>query len=341
MPDAGAGVRSVSLQVDGQAVDTVAAGGHCSDVDESNAHPYEYARVRPCPPTLEGALALRPEHLPTSNGHVASVVATDAAGQQTVLVAARVARAAPSGFRASDAGFINPDLNVTSASVNGIRGGPARMKLAFVVKRKDGTRARRRFLSRRSVRYGQRASFRGRVTTPTGQPIVGARVWRAVASKGGEWRLSGRPLITSRTGRVTGRTPVRGGSRRMQLVYFPYTHVNGHGTTPPRLLSVRATTTIGLDQAGYRNGDTARFSGRILSRPVVAQKSVHLQALVRGTWRTFDTTRANSKGRWALRYRFSATRRLTMYRFRAVIPAETQYPWATGHSRILRVLVAP
>ena len=127
----------------------------------------------------------------------------------------------------------------------------------------------------------------------------------------------------------------------MQLVYVPYTHVNGHGTTPSRLLSVRATTTIGLDQAGYRNGDTARFSGRILSGPVVAQKSVHLQALVRGTWRTFDTTRATSNGRWALRYRFSATRRLTMYRFRAAVPAETEYPWATGHSRILRVLVAP
>ncbi len=74
---------------------------------------------------------------------------------------------------------------------------------------------------------------------------------------------------------------------------------------------------------------------------MLVHKSVYLQALVRGQWRTFGTTRADANGRWRLRYRFSATRRLITYRFRAVVPAEHGFPWSTGHSRVVRVLVAP
>jgi hypothetical protein len=74
---------------------------------------------------------------------------------------------------------------------------------------------------------------------------------------------------------------------------------------------------------------------------VLARKVVYLQALVRRQWRTFDTTRADAHGRWRLHYRFSATRRLTAYRFRAVVPAEELFPWSTGRSRVVRVLVAP
>jgi hypothetical protein len=166
-------------------------------------------------------------------------------------------------------------------------------------------------------------------------------VWRAVATRGQGWRLSGSPLITSTSGSVVGRTPVHGANREMQLVYFPYTDTNEHAMTPPRSLRVRASTTIQLDQSGYRNGDVARFSGRVVSGPVLARKVVYLQALVRRQWRTFDTTRADAHGRWRLHYRFSATRRLTAYRFRAVVPAEELFPWSTGRSRVVRVLVAP
>jgi hypothetical protein len=106
-------------------------------------------------------------------------------------------------------------------------------------------------------------------------------------------------------------------------------------------LGVRAATTIRLDKARYRNGDTVKFSGRITTRPVIRRKAVYLQVVVRGRWRTFDTTRADSDGVWRLRYRFTATQRPTAYRFRAVIPTDEGYPWAAGHSRALRVLVMP
>ena len=239
--DVGGGVRTVSLRVNGQIVDSAGGGETCGDVDTTNGDPFEYGLMRPCPGQRDAVLTLQPGHLPDADPHVVAAVATDAAGQDTVLAGARVARAAPPGFYARDVGFVNPDLNVAAPrAVNGANGGPGRMYLAFVVKRTRGKRVSTRFLSRRTVRFGQRAIYRGRLTTPEGVPIVGARVWRAVAPRGRSWRLSGRPLVTSKTGRITGRMPARGSSRGVQLVYFPYSDLNGHGTTPTRSLRVRA-----------------------------------------------------------------------------------------------------
>ncbi len=105
---------------------------------------------------------------------------------------------------------------------------------------------------------------------------------------------------------------------------------------------MRAATTIQTDQGGYSNGDTMRFSGRITTLPLARRQAVYLQTIVRGRWRTFGTTRASSRGRWTMAYRFTATRQLTRYRFRAVVPASEQtVSWATGYSRALRVLVSP
>jgi hypothetical protein len=165
-------------------------------------------------------------------------------------------------------------------------------------------------------------------------------VWAASAVTNGVWQISGEPLTTSPSGSVSGRLPAHQPNRDVRLVYFPYSDSSESVQSPPRRLVVRASTTIQLDRARYRNGDTVRFSGRITTRPVIRRKSVYLQVVVRGRWRTFDTTRADGQGRWRLRYQFTATRRLTAYRFRAVIPTDDGYPWATGHSRAVRALVA-
>jgi hypothetical protein len=166
-------------------------------------------------------------------------------------------------------------------------------------------------------------------------------VWRASAVAGGVWQISGAPLTTSAAGRVSGRLPARSPSRDVRLVYFPYSDSSENVQSASRNLDVRAATTIRLDKALYRNGEAVNFSGRITTRPAIRRKSVYLQVVVRGRWRTFDTTRADSDGRWRLRYRFTATRRLTAYRFRAVVPTEQSFPWATGRSQAVRVLVSP
>ncbi len=52
-----------------------------------------------------------------------------------------------------------------------------------------------------------------------------------------------------------------------------------------------------------------------------------------------STTRSNLAGRWLFPYRFGATVGTVKYRFRARLPVEGGYPFATGHSPVVRVLV--
>jgi hypothetical protein len=291
--------------------------------------------MKPCPGQHSAAFTLSPFELGDGGRHVVSIVATDAAGQETAIMTARAALAAPAGYFASS-GFFNPDLDlVAPRRPNGVNGGPANVRLSFAVG--HGTHARS--VARRVVGARVRPRISGRLITAAGAPISGARLWRASAVAGGVWQISGAPLVTSATGRVSGRLRARSPSRDVRLVYFPYSDSSETVQSGSRRLEVRAATTIALDKSRYRNGDTVNFSGRITTVPVIPRKSVYLQVVVRGRWRTFDTTRADSDGRWRLRYRFTATKRLTAYRFRAVIPTEQSFPWATGESPAVRVLV--
>jgi hypothetical protein len=336
--DVGGGVREISMRVDGRVVQRATPVGPCADIDASNGDPYEYALIQPCQAQYSAALTLAPADLADGARHSVSIVATDAAGQDAVLSTARVALAAPSGFFSST-GVINPDLNVIDPRVvNGINGGPGQAALSFVLRR----RAHTRLVIRHVVGASARQRIRGRLTNDVGAPIIAARVWVATALSNGLWQISGGPLTTSKTGRVTVALPAHLPSRDVRLVYFPFSDSSENVQSPPARLEVRAATSIQLDRSGYRNGETAHFSGRIATRPMPPGKAVYLQAIVRGHWRTFATTRANASGRWKLRYRFTATRRLTAYRFRCVVPAETQpVSWASGHSRVMRVLVTP
>jgi hypothetical protein len=335
--DAGGGIREISLRVDGRIVQRVRTEGSCTDVDPGNHDPFEYASMQPCPKHYSSAFTLAPEELANGARHFITVVATDAAGQESVLGVARSALAAPAGFFAST-GFFNPNLDVVSPRTsNGTNAGPAKLRLSFIVR--NGPR--RRLTARRTVGARVRPRIAGRLTTAAGAPITGARVWAASAVANGVWRISGRPMTTSLTGRVTGRLSAGLPSREVCLVYFPYSDSSENVHSSSARLAVRASTTIRLDQAGYRNGDTVKFAGRITTRPVLPRKSVYLQVVVRGRWRTFDTTRADERGRWKLRYRFTATRRPTIYRFRALIPAEHAFAWAPGRSRAVRVVVMP
>lgn len=332
--DAGGGVREVTLRVDGQVVQRLSGGDGCADVDAANADPLEYSLMAPCPPTRSGSLTLAAENLPENEPHSVTAVATDAAGQDAVLGSARVALAAPPHFYEPKHGFYNPDLNVADARhTNGANAADgARLSLRFVGRRGSTTK--------RTVDYSSPARIRGRLSVGN-KPVARARVWLASRLASGEWRISRKPLRTSPRGIVSARLSARGPSRDLRLVYFPYTDTNTSSRSASRALRVRSTTTIQSDQGGYRNGDTLTFTGRVIRKRLIDNKSVYLQARVRGKWRTFATTQADSEGRWRMSHRFEATRRPTIYRFRAVVPSQTGYDWATGHSRTVRVLVTP
>jgi hypothetical protein len=105
-------------------------------------------------------------------------------------------------------------------------------------------------------------------------------------------------------------------------------------------IRVPASSTIRASRRRVRNGRGVTFSGRIRTLPVpAAGKLVEIQAHFRGRWRTFQTVRTTASGRWRFRYRFGATTGRVRFRFRALLSAEGEYPYARGVSRPVKVTV--
>ena len=105
-------------------------------------------------------------------------------------------------------------------------------------------------------------------------------------------------------------------------------------------LRVQATTSLTASKRRLRNGETVVLRGR-LKRPVPETgKLLTLQARIPGGWRTFGTPRARATdGRWSYRYRFTRTPTTSRYTFRVVVPHEAAFPYVTGVSRRLTVVV--
>jgi hypothetical protein len=322
--DVGGGVRALELRVDGQPVGRAEAGGGCTDVA---GVPFEYASIRPCPSHLPATLTLDPVVLLGTLPHRVTVLATDAAGQTSTLLSRPVAAAAPAALFASGRGFFNPDLDLTAPRrVNGAGGGPAKLTLGLV----DAT-----------VRFGQTPVLDGQLTTPEGQPIAGARVWRAVADPGGGWRITGEPLVSSPAGRLGGWFAPRQPSRRVALLYFPYSDAADSFMSPLRRLEVAVGVTLESARRVVRPGGRVRLTARLAVR-VDKGRSVRgtLQVYVDGRWRTLRQLRFRHGARTLRRVvRLRPSGGHTAYRLRVRVPAQRGLPYATGTSRPAVVLI--
>jgi len=322
--DVGGGVRGLELRVDNQVVGRVEPGGGCADV--ANV-PFEYATIKPCPAHLPGTLTLDPAALPGTQPHRVNVVAVDAAGQSSTLLDGIVAAAAPAALFASGRGFFNPDLDLTSPRrVNGVGGGPAKLTLDLADSR---------------VRFAQTPVLSGRLTTPEGQPIAGARVWRAIGGRRGAWTITDQPLISSSSGRIGGWLPPRRPSRRVALLYFPYSDTSEVALSPVRRLTVAAGVTLEPARRVIRAGGRTRLTAR-LAVGVRKGTSVRgkLQVRTDGRWRTLRQLRFRHDSR-TLRpvVRFRRGVPGSTYRLRVRVPAQTGLPYASGTSRSVVVLI--
>jgi hypothetical protein len=322
--DVGGGVRALELRVDDQLVGRVDPGGSCADLADV---PFEYATVKPCPARLPATLTLDPALLPGTQPHRVSIVAVDAAGQSSTLMSRLVAAAAPAALFASDRGFFNPDLDLTSPrTVNGAGGGPANVTFDFI----DST-----------VRFGETPVLIGHLTTPEGQPIAGARVWRAVAGSRGAWEITGQPLVTSPTGRIGGWMPPRQPSRSVALLYFPYSDASDIVLSPVRRLRVAAGVTLHPARRIIRPGSRARFAAR-LAVEVGTGASVRalLQVHSGRRWHTLRRVRFRHGSR-TLRpvVRFPRSRPRATYHLRLLVPAQRGFPYGRGTSQRAVVFV--
>jgi hypothetical protein len=143
---------------------------------------------------------------------------------------------------------------------------------------------------------------------------------------------------TDGSGRFTFKA-LRGPSRTLRFRYPGTAIVRARSTEVE--LRVKGSSTIGVNRRRVVNGEDIVLRGRVRGGPLpTVGKLVQLQAYSRGRWLTFATPRASrATGRWSYRYRFTATRGTVRYRFRARIPQEAGFPYISGVSKSVRVLV--
>jgi hypothetical protein len=276
------------------------------------------------------------ETLPAGRYELRAVV-TDVAGNEAVI----------DGWADGSAVAIGMPLRL-EAKLTAL-GNQATKRCTRVVKKRRGKgrrrkraarrKCRRKTVSKRSLRlgHGKRAKSTGRLATGHGAPIGNASivVEGQARSGGGFLRLG-----TARTdpkGEFRFTIPA-GPSRTVRYRY------DGTNTVKPAaaeiVTKVRAAARLKVNRRRLRNGQSVRFTGRLLGKPIPsAGKLVALQARVGRGWRTFATPRANAKGVFKRRYRFTATTGLRRYAFRAVVAREAAYPYEAGVSRIVRVTV--
>jgi hypothetical protein len=200
-------------------------------------------------------------------------------------------------------------------------------------------RTRRVIVVRPKVLYGRTIPIHGRLVMAGGNAVANAaiEVWEQLEIRGAtSQRIA--VIGTDNSGRFTFKA-LRGPSRTLRFRYPGTAIIRARATDVD--LRVKGSSTIGVNRRRVVNGEDIVLRGRVRGGPLPAVgKLVQLQAYSRGRWLTFATPRASREtGRWSYRYRFTATRGTVLYRFRVRIPQETGFPYISGTSRSVRVLV--
>jgi hypothetical protein len=187
----------------------------------------------------------------------------------------------------------------------------------------------------RRVRYGGSSTVSGRVRNADGSPVGGGAVSILIGDR--------KPLALGEVGTDgKGRYSFRVRPGKNRLIHAGYRAPGATQLACSRIvrLNVRAGLTLKARPKRVRAGRSVRFRGRLLGHPIPkVGKLIDLQAFDGGKWRTFDTVRANRKGRYHARYRFRHTFRSRTFRFRARARREARYPYALGTSKVVRVRV--
>lgn len=221
--------------------------------------------------------------------------------------------------------------NAVSSSER-IDGGP--MTLSLPVRKPTRLRLA---TQRRPVKHNARPAIRGRLQTSAGRPLGNAVVTVLDQPTADPNRSVVASLMTDSRGRFDYRAKARRPSRSIRISY------GGTKTIKPVFrdvpVKVRAGVTLSTNRTWLLNGQSVVFSGRLAGPVPKGGKVVALQARKRSGWVTFGTPRANRRGVFKLRYRFTSTTGLQKYRFRAVAVREGAYPYETGASRPISVTV--
>jgi hypothetical protein len=203
-----------------------------------------------------------------------------------------------------------------------------------ITRRRHGRRIR--YLATKvRLSYGHRTRLQGRLSDKDNKSMgsTPVAVSELLDLPGATWQPV-RTLQTSTAGALRFRTARRGASRTIRLRY------EGTPTVRPSKtdvhLSVAASSTFRVSRRSVAVGRAVRFSGTLRGGHVPAGKSVLLQVRLRighkWQWQTFASATAKANGQWTRVYKFVGAYSNSRYPFRARIPSQTGYPFATGNS---------
>jgi hypothetical protein len=343
--DEGSGVRDAVVSVDGTPLAPTQLdgnGGRCVDLGGAADGLPGYEYMQPCAPVVSGDVQLDTTSL--SNGvHRVTVAVDDAAGNATTVLDRQIdvanAVLATAGGAAGTSGL---SVGVGGGSVAGAsiglapatpNGSPASSP-ALLTARWSAT-AKTAYAGR----WGHGAGIVGRLTTPSGAPIVGATIEASAicTSQGATARTIGTPR-TGPDGRFSLRLSPRSSSERIALVYRAHAGDAAPAATSALTLTVPAHLSLRVAPHVSRVHGTIRFGGVLAGAPMPAGgKQLALQARSPGQpWRTFQLISTDGLGRYKASYRFRLPGPI-VYRFRAISPHEADFPFGRGASNVVEV----
>ena len=196
----------------------------------------------------------------------------------------------------------------------------------------DGTATRRA-----TVGFGARAELRGSLSSNGGERLAREQLSVLTRARGAERFRRVGATSTDSSGAFRHRLPP-GPSRTVRVAFAG--SQEHRPTTASVHVAVRAKSSMAVSRHRVRNGGRVHFHGRLRGGSIPRDgKLLQLEAFYRDRWRTFAVVRSSPRGAWRYRYRFEATTGRVRYPFRVRVPRERDYPFAVGHSRVVRVTV--
>jgi hypothetical protein len=311
------GVYEAVASVDGQVVQTPVLddnGGRCRDVGQATDGRPAFLYVQPCAGTVSAEVALDTTRL-TDGAHHLVVSVLDAAGNSAPVLDREITVANP------------PQGCEPGASAGSGASPSATLSASWKGAKTDHL----------TTPFGRAQTIVGRLTRPSGAPIPGATIGvLTTPAYQGAAPLSMTGPQTGPEGSFSMRLPRGISSRTLCLAYRP---PEGAPTVTRTLqLSVRAAIALSVSPRTTSVGHQIFFHGRLLGGPIPrAGKQVVLEAhSPGGAWIEFKVIRAGPRGRFHAAYRFVFPGPAD-YKFRAVSEPESDYPFATGASNVVRV----
>jgi hypothetical protein len=310
--DAGGGVASTGVQVDGRTISEVPVS--------SSTCRQPYLRLVPCPLTVSTTLQFNPASVPD--------------GPHQVRVFARDATGANVGY--------SPSLSITTSARGAINGrnGSDQARLSVGVRRpvKAGHHAPRAH-STVTVGYGSKAVVSGRLRNSAGQPIVGARMVVATAVDRGvpQYADISTDVVTDSDGRFK-LTLHSGPSVRVRVSYFARALDTAPAASDGARAKVRAKATLTPVRRHLGGRVRATFRGRVVGRFRPPGVRVELQGRRGHSYVTLATAAAKADGSYRVTYRFTRAAH-GRYVFRLRVRHYPRFPYFLGYSRAVAVIV--